>query len=423
MNARLTSLFADCINTIFFGEVCDICDGVAIYSLLAAIIRTLTIGVGILAVIGIMVTGISYLKSSGDAAKKLKARSRLINVGIGIIIYIILFGIAEFLIPGGVVSHPLASTDETARCPKVTHTDTTLRRTESPGNTSGTLPENPSSNRDDGNSQDDIVDRTRLKGSAPIIAKKTGVYPSEGKTRMYTFINIDNAIPYVYFDKSGGFDSIVGKIQRSNSNILIISNSYINLGPIISNGKIAFEKRYNKNLHQVFVVDEKGNVGYAPDKTPGSDLLTGNYLFTDAVTGKTESGHKAYSATTGWGVFYLDNGKDWQFRAPENKRQRTILCTKSNGGFTLINMAKDRRNGAGWGWNAKEMTTIAKRHRCVSAYNFDGGASTELAYRYRSNSGFTYSAETSASKSLGKSTRGLRGYLVFTSDNNPPYVR
>ena len=131
-------IFSDCINSIFFGQVCDTCDGAAIYSLLAAIIRTLTIGVGILAVIGILLTGIGYLKSSGDPTKKNKARSRLINVGIGIIIYIVLFGIAEFFIPGGVVSHPISSTEETASCPEITYTDTTIKRPDSPGSSSGT---------------------------------------------------------------------------------------------------------------------------------------------------------------------------------------------------------------------------------------------------------------------------------------------
>lgn len=417
MSARLTSLFAGCIKTFFFGEVCDTCDGKAIYSLLAAIIRTLAIGVGILAVIGIIVTGILYLKSSGNAVKKLRARSRLINVGIGIIIYIILFGIAEFLIPGGVVSHPLTSTDETARCPEVTHTDTTLRRAGSPGDTSGTSPDSPSS------SQGGVADRTHLKGSAPKIAKKSSSYSSKGKTRSYAYINIENAIPYIYYDASGNFASIVSKIQKGRSNILVVSNSYLNTGPIIANQKIAFGKKYGSKPHQLFVVDEKGNVGYAPHKTAPSDMLAGNFAFTDASTGETTTGHKIFSAMTGFGIFFLNNKADWQFEPPVNKRQRTILCTKSNGSFVLINMAKDQRNGSGWGWNAKEMEAIASKHGCFSAYNFDGGASTELAYRYKTNSQFNYSAETSASKSLGKSARGLRGYLVFTSDNNPPYVR
>lgn len=135
------SFFADCINSIFFGEVCDNCDGAAIYSLLAASIRVLTIGVGILAVIGIMIVGVSYLKAAGDPAKHNKARSRLINIGIGIMVYIVLFGLAEFLLPGGVINHPISSDEETS-CPEITYTDTKIKRPENPGNTSGSSTDN-----------------------------------------------------------------------------------------------------------------------------------------------------------------------------------------------------------------------------------------------------------------------------------------
>ena len=127
------SFFADCINSIFFGEVCDNCDGAAIYSLLAASIRVLTIGVGILAVIGIMIVGVCYLKAAGDPAKHNKARSRLINIGIGIMVYIVLFGLAEFLLPGGVINHPISSDEETS-CPEITYTDIKIKRPENPGN-------------------------------------------------------------------------------------------------------------------------------------------------------------------------------------------------------------------------------------------------------------------------------------------------
>lgn len=136
MNQGL-GIFSECIDYVFFGRVCDTCNGSGVYSILASVIRIMTIGVGILAVIGIAWTGITYLKSSGDPAKTNKARSRFIHIVIGIAIYIVMFALAEFFLPGGVISNPILGTDETASCPEVTYTDTTIRRPENPADDDG----------------------------------------------------------------------------------------------------------------------------------------------------------------------------------------------------------------------------------------------------------------------------------------------
>ena len=111
----LTSFAAEtCIQTALFGEVCDDCHGGAIFKIIAVIIQVLSIGIGAAAVIGIIISGIQYITSSGDPARMTKAKSRLIEVVIGILAYGVALAFLEFLIPGGVFGNSLEASDS---CP------------------------------------------------------------------------------------------------------------------------------------------------------------------------------------------------------------------------------------------------------------------------------------------------------------------
>jgi len=105
----------NCVNTALFGTVCDSCDGGAIYKILAMIIKILSTGVGVLAVLGIIIGGVIYLTSSGDASRMAKAKKRITEVVIGLIVYGVMFTVLEFLIPGGVLNSTLDSS--TTSCP------------------------------------------------------------------------------------------------------------------------------------------------------------------------------------------------------------------------------------------------------------------------------------------------------------------
>ncbi len=133
------SIFSDCIDSVFLGRVCDTCDGALVQSILAAIIRILAGGVGIFAIIGVLVFGISFLTAGNDVEKARRSRASLINTGIGILIYIVAFSLTEFLFPGGVINHPIASTDETGSCPEVSYTETKITYPES-SSSSGKTP-------------------------------------------------------------------------------------------------------------------------------------------------------------------------------------------------------------------------------------------------------------------------------------------
>ncbi len=111
----------NCVDTTFFGQVCDACDGGAVYKIIAHIIKILTLIIGPLAVIGIIIVGIMYITSSGDPARQTKAKRKLIAITIGIGCFAVLFAFANFLIPGGVISSTLDET--TSSCPGESQND------------------------------------------------------------------------------------------------------------------------------------------------------------------------------------------------------------------------------------------------------------------------------------------------------------
>ncbi len=56
---------------------------------------------GLIAVISIILGGISYTTSEGDPQKASKAKSRIMNTIIAVVAYIFLFAFLQFLVPGG----------------------------------------------------------------------------------------------------------------------------------------------------------------------------------------------------------------------------------------------------------------------------------------------------------------------------------
>ena len=115
-----------CVSTLLFGEVCDSCNGGATFKIIAETIKLLSMGIGILGVIGISVVGIKYLTANGNAAQAVKARTRLIQLLIGMASYVGLFWFANFLIPGGIVASTLDST--TTSCPELATTLVGVKR-------------------------------------------------------------------------------------------------------------------------------------------------------------------------------------------------------------------------------------------------------------------------------------------------------
>lgn len=72
-------------------------DGVA--CILNLIVDVLSIGIGILGVIGITIVGIQYLTAGGDEGKTRKAKQRMFEIIIGLVAYVVIYAILKWLLP------------------------------------------------------------------------------------------------------------------------------------------------------------------------------------------------------------------------------------------------------------------------------------------------------------------------------------
>lgn len=76
-------------------------EGEGIFSILNIVLTVMTFGVGILATIGIVISGYQYITAKDDASKVQKAKDRLLQIVIGLAVYAVMWGLLQFLLPGG----------------------------------------------------------------------------------------------------------------------------------------------------------------------------------------------------------------------------------------------------------------------------------------------------------------------------------
>ena len=93
------------VETTFFGNLQDDGNGCGVYTILNFVIEILTFGVGIAAVIGITISGITYMTAGGNEAQTVKAKRRIYEIVIGLAAYAVLWAILSFLLPGGVLNN------------------------------------------------------------------------------------------------------------------------------------------------------------------------------------------------------------------------------------------------------------------------------------------------------------------------------
>ena len=102
-----------CLGVLMVPSFADNCNGVqtaiignggcytgGIWGLLGMAIDILTIGIGGAAVIGIIISGIQYMAASGDPATITKAKKRIFEIAIGLLVYGIFYGLMRWLLPG-----------------------------------------------------------------------------------------------------------------------------------------------------------------------------------------------------------------------------------------------------------------------------------------------------------------------------------
>ena len=77
-------------------------DDTGVWGILLLVINIMTVGVGILAVAGIVYGSILYTSAGGSPDQVKKARTVIVNVVVGILAYLLMFSVLNFIIPGGV---------------------------------------------------------------------------------------------------------------------------------------------------------------------------------------------------------------------------------------------------------------------------------------------------------------------------------
>ena len=99
MSAPALAEGPNCVQTSILGngEVCDNGKGDSIEHILDLVVDIMTIGIGILGVIGISIVGIQYLTAGGSEEKTRKAKRRMFEIVIGLVVYAVFYAILTFL--------------------------------------------------------------------------------------------------------------------------------------------------------------------------------------------------------------------------------------------------------------------------------------------------------------------------------------
>ena len=92
----------DCVKTAIIGggEVCDDGNGSSIIEVLKLVVNIMSVGVGILGVVGITVVGIQYLTAGGSEEKTRVAKKRMLEIVIGLAAYAVSYWILQWLLRG-----------------------------------------------------------------------------------------------------------------------------------------------------------------------------------------------------------------------------------------------------------------------------------------------------------------------------------
>lgn len=77
-------------------------NGEAIFNILNVVLNVMTAGVGILAIIGFVISGIQYLTARDNDGQIAKAKMRMLQIVIGLFVFATMWAILNWILPGGV---------------------------------------------------------------------------------------------------------------------------------------------------------------------------------------------------------------------------------------------------------------------------------------------------------------------------------
>ena len=95
------------VNTAILDSACDCGNGEAVKQILLDVVDILTAIIGILAAIGLGVSGIQYLTAGGNEEQTRKSKRRIFEIVIGIAVYLVIYALLKWLLPGFTGIHSL----------------------------------------------------------------------------------------------------------------------------------------------------------------------------------------------------------------------------------------------------------------------------------------------------------------------------
>lgn len=78
--------------------------GCGVYTTINLVITILTYGVAIAATVGLVITAIIYITSGDNAARLSMAKTRALEIIVGLGIYAVMWSLAQWLVPGGIMN-------------------------------------------------------------------------------------------------------------------------------------------------------------------------------------------------------------------------------------------------------------------------------------------------------------------------------
>lgn len=88
-------------TSILPGDWCEGDGSAGISGILNLVLNIMTMGVGILATVGLIISGIQWLTARDNENQVIKAKSRIFNIVIGIALWGVMYMLLAWLTPGG----------------------------------------------------------------------------------------------------------------------------------------------------------------------------------------------------------------------------------------------------------------------------------------------------------------------------------
>ena len=87
------------VDAAILKDVCDCGHGESVIAILNLVVNIMTVGIGILGVVGITIVGIQYLTAGGNEEKTRKAKRRMLEIVIGLMAYVLIYALVKWLMP------------------------------------------------------------------------------------------------------------------------------------------------------------------------------------------------------------------------------------------------------------------------------------------------------------------------------------